>query len=64
MSISQGVEKSGRGEYACFVGFWGCFLEIALAAVADGVNLLCFSMAASLLVVVFAEQVPHGTWGT
>jgi hypothetical protein len=64
MSISQGVEKSGRGEYACFVGFCGCFLEIALAAVADGVNLLYLNMAVNLLVVVFAEQVPRGTWGT
>jgi hypothetical protein len=64
MSISQGVKKSGRGEYACFVGFWGCFLEIALAAVADGVNLLCFCAVINLLVVVLPEQVPHGTWGT
>ena len=64
MSISQGVEKSGRGEYACFVGFCGCFLEIASAAVADGVNILRFAIGINLLVVVLPEQVPHGTWGT
>ena len=64
MSISQGVEKSGRGEYACFVGFCGCFLEITSAVVAGGINILCFKMAIDLLVVVLAEQVPHGTWGT
>jgi hypothetical protein len=39
-SISQGVEKSGKGEYAVLLGFYGCFLEIILAVVADGVNLL------------------------
>jgi hypothetical protein len=62
-SISQGVEKSGKGESACFVGFCACFLEMDFAAIAEDINILRFCFLLNLLVVVFPKQAPRVTSG-
>jgi hypothetical protein len=62
-SISQGVEKSGKGEYAVFVGFYGCFLEIIRGAVADQFDILYSLLLACPSVVVLGKQAPRVTSG-
>jgi hypothetical protein len=63
LSIYQPGKKPGQGESPCFLGFWACFLEIALGADAAVIYILYSMYICALLLVVFTEEMPVCTPG-